>query len=505
MDRRGGKQPVRLKLAVAAALAVAALGGCVAGPAYRAPGPPQVKAYTATALPEQTTAAPVDLGGAQRFVAGRKIPEEWWSLFHSRALDGLVRRALADSPTVAAAQAALLEARENLIAQSGGGLLPTVDADASVTRQKISGAGFGQSNARFRPFTLYNASVKVSYTLDVAGAERRGLEALEAQVDYQRFELEGAYLTLTANLVTTAVKEAQLRAQIRVTQEIVATEAKQLKVIEDQFRLGAVPRSGVLAQRAQIAQTQATLPPLEKALAQNRHALAALAGRFPAQTRALPEFSLADLKLPRELPVSLPSALARQRPDIRAAEALLHAASAQVGVATANLYPQITLSGSYGSESTETSNLFSPGATVWNLGAGLLQPLFHGGELRAKRRAAVDAYDQSLAQYRGTVLQAFRNVADALRALEADARALRSQADAEAAAADTAELTRRQFELGAVSYLSLLSAQRAQYQARLGLVQAQAARLADTAALFQSLGGGWWNRGAGPDPASPGR
>jgi NodT family efflux transporter outer membrane factor (OMF) lipoprotein len=250
----------------------------------------------------------------------------------------------------------------------------------------------------------------------------------------------------------------------------------------------------VLAQRVQLAQTRATLPPLEKELALTRHQLAVLTGRFPSEAADLPEFSLDGLELPQQLPVSLPSSLVRQRPDIRASEELLHAASAQVGVATANLYPQLTLSASFGSETGKPSTLFSPGTAVWNIGGGLLQPLFHGGELSAKRRAAIAAYDQAAAQYRTSVLQAFQNVADVLRALDADARTLHAQADAEAAARDTLDLTQKQFQLGAVSYLSLLNAERQYQQTRISLVQARAARFADTAALFQALGGGWWNR-----------
>ena len=265
-------------------------------------------------------------------------------------------------------------------------------------------------------------------------------------------------------------------------------------MVENQFRLGGASRSDILAQKTQLAQTQATLPPLEKALAQTRHLLAVLTGRLPHEGAELPEFSLTEIDLPEELPVSLPSSLVRQRPDIMASEALFHAACAQVGVATAYLYPQITLTGSYGFAATNVGDLFNSNAVVWNLGAGLLQPIFHGGTLTAKRRAAIAAYDQAEAQYRSTVLQAFQNVADALRALEMDANALKAQADAEAAASDTFDLTQKEYQLGAVSYLSLLNAERQYQQSQIGLIQAQAARFADTAALFQALGGGWWNR-----------
>ena len=361
------------------------------------------------------------------------------------------------------------------------------------TAIRQSGAAIGQTGAD--TFTLFNASVNVSYTLDLFGGVRRELEALQAQVDYQRFQMEGVYLALTSNIVTTVVKEAALRAQLLATRDILAVQEKQLEAIENQLRLGGVSRSDLLAQRTEIAQTRATLPPLEKELAQTRHLLAVLAGRYPHEAAELPAFDFDSMQLPRELPVSLPSALVRQRPDIRAAEELLHAASAQVGVATANLYPQLTLTGSYRNGGRIRSAISSAAALpIFNLGAGLLQPLFHGGALNARRRAALAAYDQAAAQYRATVLQAFQNVADVLRALEADARTLKAQAEAAAAAQDAFDLTRKQFRLGAVSYLSLLNAERQYQQVRISLVQAQAARFADTAALFQALGGGWWNR-----------
>jgi NodT family efflux transporter outer membrane factor (OMF) lipoprotein len=479
-------------MAAVFAVTICAFLGCAVGPDFQTPKAPTTKAYTAEALPAETDAAPGTAGVAQRFSPGKDIPQEWWTLLHSEELDRLIRQALADSPTVAAAKARLREADENRRAQYGS-LFPAVDANISASRQKISGAGFGQPDSDISAFNLYNASVNVSYALDLFGSTRRKLEALQSQIDYQRFQLEGVYLTLTSNIVTTAVKDASLRAQIKAMREIIEAQEKQLNIVEEQFRLGGVPRSDVLAQRAQLAQTQAALPPLGKQLAQTRHQLAVLAGRLPSEA-ALPEFDLNDFQLPEELPVSLPSLLARQRPDIRAAEELLHAASAQVGVSTANMYPQIALTGSYGLQASTVGDLFNSGAAIWSFGAGLLQPIFHGGELTAKRRAAIAVYDQAVAQYRDTVLQAFQSVADVLRALAGDASTLKAQAEAEAAARDTLDLTEQQFQLGAVSYLSLLNAERQYEQARLGLVQAQAARFADTAALYQALGGGWWNR-----------
>lgn len=481
--------------------------GCAVGPDFKPPPAPGAKHYTARPLPRETAAASVTGGGGQRFLPGEKIPARWWTLFHSKGLDRLIRRALADSPTLAAAQAALRQARQTLRAQSGATWFPQVDAKLSAARERLAGSSFGQGASFNNRFDLYNASVNVSYLLDVFGGARRQLEALGAQVDYQRYQLEGAYLTLTANIVTTAVREASLRAQIQATRDILTDQEKAYELVQRQFELGGISRSDVLAQRSELAQTRATLPPLEKALSQTRHLLAVLVGTFPNNDGSLPEFNLKDITLPEALPVRLPSALVRRRPDIRAAEALLHAASAKVGVATANLYPAITLTGSYGFEANTASSLFNSGSTIWNFGAGLLQPLFHGGELRAKRRAAVAAYDQALALYRETVLQAFGNVADALRALASDASTLKAQFDAETAADDALALTRKQFQVGAVSYLSLLDAQRQYQQARIRLVQAEADRFADSAALFQALGGGAWTdvpgrRGGAVKPAS---
>ncbi len=488
-----------LRITVAATVGAVTLVGCAVGPDFHRPDSPNTTSYTSMPLPEKTAAAPGTGGEAQSFVSGQDIPAQWWTLFHSESLDQLIRRALENSPTLAAAQATLRQAHENWRAQVGA-LFPKVDANALATREKISGASIGQAGTHFI-FTLFNASVNVSYALDLFGGTRRELEALQSQVDYQRFQLEGAYLSLTSNIVSTAVQESSLRAQIRATQEILAAQEKQLALVELQFMLGAVARSDVLAQRTQLAQTQATLPSLKKQLAQTRNQLAVLAGSFPSVGAALPEFTLDEFQLPQALPVSLPSSLVRNRPDIRASEALLHAASAQIGVATANLYPQISLTGRYGSESAELHDLFSSGTNIWGLAASLLQPIFRGGELTAKRRAAIAAYDQAAAQYQETVLQAFQNVADVLHELDEDANTLKAQANAEMAARDALDLTEKQFRFGAVSYLSLLNAERQHQQARINLIQAQAARFADTVALFQALGGGWWNR-AGQNDAS---
>jgi NodT family efflux transporter outer membrane factor (OMF) lipoprotein len=488
-----GARAARLTARLSIAAACLAMCGCTVGPDFHVPAAPAATGYTATALPVETVTTPAAGGAAQRFMLGADIPAQWWEMFHNPELDRLIRQALKDNPTLAAAQATLIQARENLRARSGSEYYPSVDASLTGTRQQATGAAYGQPGAGTFVYSLLSATVGVSYTLDLFGGGRRELEGLRSQVDYQRFQLEGAYLTLASNIVTAAVKEASLRAQLKATREIITLQERQLGLVERQFQLGGASRADTLAQQAQLAQSRTTLPPLEKDLAQTRNLLAVYTGRLPSEA-ALPVFDLEKLNLPGELPISIPSSLVRQRPDIRASEELLHAAGAQVGVATANLYPQITLNGSMGTQATRVQDLFSPGTFIWSLGAGLTQPLFHGGELTAKRRAAIAALDQAGAQYRETVLQAFQNVADVLQALESDAAALKAQDEAERSARDSLELTQRQFALGGASYLSLLNAERQHQQALLSLVQAQAARFADSAALFQALGGGWWNR-----------
>jgi NodT family efflux transporter outer membrane factor (OMF) lipoprotein len=488
-------RPAHLWRAGLTTAVVAALAGCAVGPDFKTPAAPVIAdashPYTPVPMPAQTASAPASGGAAQRLVTGQDIPAQWWQMFHSEPLDQLVRSALTQSPTLAAAQSALRQAQETYQADSGKKLAPAVTGQLGAERERVSQASSGIPGGSV--FDLYNASVNVSYTIDAFGANRRELEGLQAAVDYQRYQVEAAYLSLTSNLVTTAIQEASLRAQLQATRDVVGAEEKSLSLVETQARLGAVARSTVLSQRTVLAQTRATLPALEKALAQTRHQLAVYAGRLPGDG-GLPEFGLESLTLPEQLPVTLPSELVRQRPDIRASEALLHQASAQVGVATANLYPQITLSGSIGSQSLRIDKLFSSANNFWSLGAGLLQPIFNGGSLQASKRGAVAAFDQARAQYQQTVLTAFLNVANTLRALDTDADALRAQAEAEALAGEQLALVTRQYQLGAVSNLSLLDAQRTYQQTRIALVQAQAARYADTAALFQALGGGWWNR-----------
>ena len=426
-------------------------------------------------------------GTAQHVVYGQELPAQWWSLFHSETLDQLIRSAFQQNPTFAAAQASLRQARENLNAETGTLKYPGVNGQLGATRERAL-----LNSATPSDFNLYNATVNVSYTIDVFGASRRQLENLMAAVDYQQFELEAAYQMLASNVVTTAIKEASLRAQLQATQHVLDAQQKQLEIIEKQLALGAVTRSVELAQSTLVTQTKAQLAPLEKLLAQTRHQLAVYVGKLPSES-GLPEFQLDQLQLPQDLPVSLPSALARQRPDVRASEALLHEASAQLGIATANQYPQINLTGSFSMEHLQLGSL-GANSTLWNLGAGLTQPIFDAGALSAKRRAAEAVYEQTEAQYRWTVLTAFQNVADNLRAIDADATALKAQANAESLARESLEISKRQYQLGGINYLTLLDAERSYQQAHINLVVAQSARLTDTAALFVALGGGWWNR-----------
>jgi len=472
---------------------LSAISGCMVGPTFHAPNAPPITTYTASPPIKTVSAANAkDSGKSQYFISSDAIPADWWSLFHSEALNRLIETGLTHSPNLTLAQATLRQAEETFNAQIGAALYPAVNGQVTGERQRFSDSSLGVSSSA-NIFNLYNASVGVTYTLDVFGAARRGLEALRAQVDYQSYELEATYLALTSNIVTTAIANASYAGQVEATHTLIKSQENQLKIVRKQRDLGGASGADVFTQESQLAETRASLPPLAQSLVQSQHALSMLIGAFPEDGQ-VPIFHLAQLKLPIRLPVSLPSELVRQRPDIKAAEALLHAASAEVGVATANLYPQITLNGNYGWQGIAPSNLFKSSAVVWSFGGGLLQPIFNGGSLQAKRRAAIAAYEQAEAQYRQTVLQAFQNVSDVLRALQHDAELLRAEVAAEVAAHRSLHLTEKQYQLGGVSYLSLLTAQRQYQQAIIGRIQAEATRYADTAALFQALGGGWWHK-----------
>ncbi|WP_175996929.1 efflux transporter outer membrane subunit [Burkholderia stabilis] len=481
----------------AAALLVA---GCAVGPDFRAPDAPATQQYTRDAMPATTAAAGGPAGDAQTFESAAHAPQHWWTQFGYDPLNRLVDTAWHNSPTLAEARARLDEARQNHATEAGSTMLPRVDANLSATREKVDTTAFGlpANVPNPGPFTLYDASVSVSYVLDVFGGNRRALEALRAQVDYQAYTLDAARLTLAGNVVATAILRASLAQQVALMQQLVDAQARQLRIVEARFAAGGVSQADVHAQRALLAQTQASFPPLAARFAQAGHRLAILLGTPPSDA-ALPDLSLDALALPRTLPVTLPSTLARERPDIRAAEAVLHQASANVGVATANLYPRFSISAGIGSERTRIADIVS-GLNVWNVGLGLTQPLFHGGELHAKKRAAEAAYDAAFASYRETVLQALQQVADAMRAVEHDAAELQARDIAAREAAASNAIAGDRYAAGGISTFDLLDAQRQALQTALDRTRAQADRLTDTAALFQALAGSWGEHtGASPE------
>ncbi|MDP9127622.1 MAG: efflux transporter outer membrane subunit [Pseudomonadota bacterium] len=490
---------LRLLLTASVASLTAALtAGCAVGPDFERPAKPNLATYDSTPLPPRTADAKDKAGVAQTFVSGQDIPATWWQVFHSLPLNSLIQQALKSNPDLAAAEAALRVAEENTAAGEGA-FFPSLQADFSGTRTKTSSG----SNGGLFPgliYTVHNASIGASYLIDLFGRNQRQVEELGAQEDYQRFQMEAAYISLTSNVVTAAIKEASLRGQIEATQKIIAEETSQRNVLEKQLNLGGIAKEAVLGQAATLAQIRGTLPPLEKQLAQIRHELSVLVGQFPSEAPAA-VFDLDSLSLPQELPVTLPSQLVEQRPDVRAAEANLHIASAAIGVALANRLPQITLSADIGSQAVAISKLFTPGTGIWSIGFDVSQTIFDGGRLAHQQGAAEAEYDMAAAQYRKVVLAAFQDVADALRALQSDAMTLREQVAAERAAAGSLALTQIQFKEGALSYIALLDAERVEQQTKIALIQAEAQRYADTAALFQALGGGWWNRPAYSAPA----
>ncbi len=471
------------------------VAGCTIGPDFKKPAAPSASGYTATPLSTTGSAIPqsgIPGGEAQYFVAGADIPGEWWALFHSKPLDDLIERSLTNNPDIKSAQAALMVAKENVLAGKGA-FYPNVSGSFSATRNKTSSEISPTPNSGAQYYSLLTLQVSVSYALDVFSSNRRTMESLKAQQQAARFQLVATHITLSANVVLAAIQEASLRAQIDATRQLVAINSEMVQVLRERFAKGLATRLDVATQESQLAQTEAALPPLLKQLAQQRDLLAALAGEFPDED--LPEqFELSDLQLPQELPVSLPSQLVEQRPDVRQAEENLHAASAQIGIATANRLPNFTLTADAGTMALTAAKIFSGGAGFWDLGATVAQPIFQGGTLLHQERAAKAAYIQAAEQYRSTVLTAFQNVADTLNALEQDAAALKTAAAAGNAAKVTLDLTRRQLETGYTGKLALLNAEQAYQQAVIALIQAQANRYADTAALFQALGGGWWHR-----------
>ena len=471
---------------------VLGISGCAVGPNFQPPKPPPISSVTPQALKAPGTAA----GEHQTFTHGADIPADWWTLYHSSPLNSLIVRALNDNSDLTAAQAALRAANATVQAQRGF-FFPTIDANYSPTRQKVSSSVLVPSTPTATPyFTLQTAQLTVTYAPDVFGGNRRQVEALEAQADVQRFQLEATYLTLTSNIVLGAIQEASLREQIAATHKIIKVERELLELIQRRYNAGQVGMLDLAAQKAALAQAEQTLPPLETALARQRDALIALSGHFAGE--GLPErFEFSSLRLPSKLPVSLPSAIIQQRPDVRAAEANWHAATAHVGVAIANRLPQFNINGTnIGRQSASFVDFFvcGPTCTFWTIAGSATERIFDGFTLEQQQRAAEAGLDQAAAQYRSTAIGAFQNIADALQVLEGDAKTLRA-AEATATAAELSlTLTKRQLELGQVNVLEVLTVQNTYQQAIIAKIQAKANRYADTAALFQASGGGWWNR-----------
>jgi NodT family efflux transporter outer membrane factor (OMF) lipoprotein len=501
--------PARIFLGCAflfALLAVSLLAGCTVGPRYHAPAPPTVASYTPEPQPAATVSSPGPAGSPQHLDVTTDIPAQWWTLFQSPELDRLVRESLANSPTLAQATARLKQAQEESDARTGATKYPSVNASISAQREQVDLATFGVPFPSPPPFGLLNGSVAVSYALDLFGVNRRLIESLNAQVEYQNWQLQGARLMLAGNVVAAAIRQAQLRSQIDLTRQMLALQQQQLVITEQRVQAGGLARYNINQQRTLVEQTRAALPPLEQQLDMVIHQLAVLIGKSPAEAH-IEAVALDQLHLPEQLPLSLPSSLVRQRPDIRAAESLMHQASADVGVATANLYPQITLSATVGAIGTS----FTSGGGIWSFGGALAQPIFNGGALRAEKRKAVAAYEEAGANYQQVVLQSFEQVADSLRAIDHDAQTLQARTAAAEQAETTFNIASQRYTAGGISQLSLLDAQRQYLQTTLDRTTSAAARYTDSASLLQALGGGWWNdkqSGAtsptpGPWPKSP--
>jgi NodT family efflux transporter outer membrane factor (OMF) lipoprotein len=504
---------------ICALLALSFLGACAVGPDYHRPVTATGDGYAPTAMPDSTVSAPGPEGDAQRFVMGRDIPFAWWRSFQSPQLDKLVDQALQANPTIPAAQAALRQALEYVYAQQGY-FYPTVGADFNAERQKLDGNNGGNSpgvqgngatiatgsnpkGPNYNSPVVYNfytAQLVLGYTPDVFGGNRRAVESLHAQADALRYQMEATYITLASNVVGAAIQVASLRSQIAATREFIDENVKALDIVRRQFAAGYAMRIDVALQESALAQARQLLPPLQKQLEQTHDLVRVLCGKLPNEP-VDDDFDLSALQLPPELPLSLPSKLVEQRPDVRAAEEQLHSASAQVGVAIANRLPQFTITGAIGGTASKVNQMFSPGGPFWNLIGDVAQPIFDGGTLLHRERAADEGLRQAAAQYRLTLITAFQNVADTLHAVQSDADALAATVAAEQAAKTVLDVTDRQYRAGYVSFLTLLSAQESYQQTLVTLVQARTNRLGDTAALFQALGGGWWNRPAGDSVA----
>lgn len=508
---------LRLVLVVGA---VACSTGCAVGPDYVRPNLPGSNSYSPNQLQATTASAEVANGSAQRIALGRDIQADWWTLFESPSLNALIQSAFQASPTIESARAALRIAQENVQAQRGF-FFPTVQAGYSPMRNKIAGnlggnspgvqgngsvistsQGTPASDGGAGPFNapvIYNfhtAQLTVGYSPDVFGSNRRQMESLQAQAQAQQFQLQAAYVTLATNIVAAAFQDASLRRQIATTRDIVSANMAVVELLRRQLKAGYVSGLDLAVQESALAQARQLLPPLQKQFRQNRDLLRALSGS--TQEVEVASFDLESLRLPRDLPLSLPSQLIEQRPDVRAAEAQLRSASAQLGIATAARLPQFSISASAGGAASRFSEMFWNSGTFFNLALNIAQPLFDGGTLLHRQGAAREALGQANAQYRSTVIGAYQNVADSLQAVYADAEALKASVELVDKAKLALELTKRQYSRGYLDKLVLISAEQTYRQGLVSLAQAQAARLGDTATLFQALGGGWWNRPDAP-------
>ncbi|WP_215763019.1 efflux transporter outer membrane subunit [Acetobacter sp. P1H12_c] len=498
---------MRKNLMLCAATALA-LGGCAVGPDFKKPAPPAPTAYgqAGKGATTQPVADSVDAAAAgpqsvvQVFRPGQDIPAQWWALFHSPDLDRLVRRALDQNPSLESARDALAAANENRLAQQSA-LYPSISGSFNPTRQKTSRTYSPVPNNNSWLYTVHTAQLNISYVPDLWGGVRRGVEAAKALRDAQRDQLQAVYLTLTSSIVQAAIDQAALNAQFQATQSLVALQRTLLASAERQEQVGQFSRNDVAMQRASLAQNEASLAPLQKQLEQQKHLIAALVGDAPDAPE--PTFTLESLSLPVELPVSLPARLVEQRPDIRTAAASWHAACAQVGVAVANRLPNVQLGATPGFAAASIAQMATPGFGQWTLAAMITQPLFDGGLLRHQEHAARAQYDQAAADYRTALIAALQDVADTLTAIRSDAAALGANASAATAAAESWHIAQAQYRLGDVSEVAMLQAQQTQLQAQLTLAQARADRLSDTVALFQALGGGWWNSKEPDAPRAP--
>jgi NodT family efflux transporter outer membrane factor (OMF) lipoprotein len=488
---------IDLKLpGIAVLVSTALLAGCAVGPDFSSPKPPEAERYTPEALSSITSSSGAGGGKSQHFEVGRDLGQDWWRLFKSPELNALIQQALNNNPNLQSALATLRASKETVYAQEGK-FFPLVQYNFNPTSAQTAAVLSPVPASGANIYNLYTNQVMVSYTFDVWGLNKRTVESLRALADNQRFQVEAAYLTLTASVAGAAITEASLRGQIDATNALIAINTKMRDILRRQFQSGYVSRNDLALQEAALAQVKATLPPLRKALQQNRDLMAALAGAYTAET-SRQIFKLDRLELPRDLPVSLPSQLVEQRPDIRAAEETLHAASAQVGVATANMLPTFEISANAGYMNTVLTGLLSPANAFWTVAGNATQTIFDAGSLLHTLRGAQATYDAAAWGYRSTVVGAVQNVTDSLRAIQNDAEALKAAQDFERAAKISFDLAQQQMQTGYANVLVLLSAQQTYLQSVIQVVQARAARLSDTVALFQALGGGWWNRSEPP-------